>query len=323
MEPTNRAQEDHTAHKAAQAAHEHLADSITIPDIQGEMVHLRAATWEDYEKMDSISAFSRSLILFGKTAEAERAIIRAWVKRSLAWQEGHRAASQCADAQHVSAHSLDAQERGVLAWSLFVEEEFIGMAFLVDIDTWAGSARIHVILGENYRGRGFTRDAMPRVMTFGFAPRPAGMGLHRIWISVPSANTRSQAVYQSLGFTETGVARDALWDSVENHYMDLHVYDMLVDEYDPIRSLEAFGLHPIMDNPGVREALAQHEHTMELKKRVTDQEQDLTVTVEEIEEDISADVISDESEKLDIDTEDRSAASGPWWRKLGDARKRD
>ena len=32
--------------------------------------------------------------------------------------------------------------------------------------------------------------------------------------------------------------------------------DTLADEYDPIRSLDAFGMHLIEDNPGVKEALS-------------------------------------------------------------------
>ncbi len=288
-----------------------LAESIDIPEIRGEMVTLRAAQWDDFAVMEKIGAFSHAVDLVGKTAQAERAIVRSWVQRSMRWQKGIRTQEEGLQ---------DAEARGVMAWSIVVanddrakidilpedintehadehtdshtdnhaSEELIGMAFLVDIDAWASSARIQVILGENYRGRGYTRDAMPRVMAYGFAPQPAGLGLHRIWVSVPSTNTRSQAVYQSLGFIETGVSRDSLWDSVENRYNDVHVYDMLVDEYDPIRSLEAFGLHAIMDNPGVSEALAQHEHTMELRKRVTDQEHDLVVTADEMESSIVA-----------------------------------
>lgn len=314
-----------------------LAESIDIPEIRGEMVTLRAAQWDDFAVMEKIGAFSYAVDLVGKTAQAERAIVRSWVQRSMRWQRGIRTQEEGLQ---------DAEARGVMAWSIVVanddraridtlpedintehadghtdshtdnhaSEELIGMAFLVDIDAWASSARIQVILGENYRGRGYTRDAMPRVMTYGFAPQPAGLGLHRIWVSVPSTNTRSQAVYQSLGFIETGVSRDSLWDSVENRYNDVHVYDMLVDEYDSIRSLEAFGLHAIMDNPGVREALAQHEHTMELRKRVTDQEHDLVVTADEMESSIVAQSVTTqahgETESVDnADTAELADAS--------------
>ncbi|TCD53799.1 N-acetyltransferase [Alloscardovia theropitheci] len=332
-----------------------LSESIEIPQIQGEMLTLRAAQWNDFAALEHIGAFANSVGLVGKTGESTRAIVRSWIQRSIRWQKGIRTQEEGLQ---------DAEARGVMAWSMFVansddtvtdetdtnrHDEFIGMAFLVDIDAWASSARIQVILGENYRGRGYTRDAMPRVMTYGFAPKPAGLGLHRIWISVPSTNTRSQAVYQSLGFIETGVSRDSLWDDIEERYIDMHVYDMLVDEYDPIRSLEAFGLHAIMDNPGVREALAQHEHTMELRKRVSHEEQDLTVTQTEMESDSLARenhnnevdstrgheyvreagaVSSQHREKITEhgEHEDELSTSNaelPWWRKLGAGRTRN
>ena len=273
------------------------------------MVILRAASWEDFSTMDRIHAFSSSLTLVGKSEEAERAIVRSWIQRSLRWQKGVRTQEKGLQ---------DAEARGVMAWSLFANDsqdadgdELIGMAFLVDIDAWAQSARIQVILGQDYRGRGYTRDVMPRVMTYGFAPRPAGLGLHRIWISTSSSNMRGHAVYKSLGFIESGTSRDALWDDSEAHYMDLHVFDMLVDEFDPIQSLATFGLHTIMDNPGVREALAQHERTQNIKKKNHEEQAVQLPPISGQRQTISGDDMVNQDEEL------------PWWRKLGANRKRD
>ena len=123
-----------------------------------------------------------------------------------------------------------------------------------------------MILGQDYRGRGYSRDIMPRVMTYGFAPEPAGLGMHRIWVAVPEQNTRSVSVYQSLGFMPSGRSRDALWNAAQNRYQDLIVMDTLVDEFDPIRSLDAFGMHVIEDNPGVKEAMAAREHSIAIQQ---------------------------------------------------------
>lgn len=41
--------------------------------------------------------------------------------------------------------------------------------------------------------------------------------------------------------------------------------DTLVDEFDPIRSLDAFGMHVIEDNPGVKEALSAREHSIAIR----------------------------------------------------------
>ena len=48
-----------------------LDESVVLPEIRGEMVKLRAASWEDFSTMDRIHAFSSSLTLVGKSEEAE------------------------------------------------------------------------------------------------------------------------------------------------------------------------------------------------------------------------------------------------------------
>jgi RimJ/RimL family protein N-acetyltransferase len=167
--------------------------------------------------------------------------------------------SMYTDAQHADSHdSHDSAEAGAEP-----DSTLIGMIFLVDIDWWNKSARLQVVLGVDYRGRGYSRDAMPRVMTFAFARRPVGLGLERIWLSLPDANTRNSSVYESLGFDLTGHSRNAMWDSRDGEYHDVLIYDEIAEEYDPIRSLAAFGLHNIIDNPGVKEALAARNEANE------------------------------------------------------------
>ncbi|PST48731.1 GNAT family N-acetyltransferase [Bifidobacterium callitrichos] len=248
-----------------------LPARIVIPPIRGEMVHLRPATMEDLPKLDQLDAYYHATKITGKDENAERAVVHAWVARSVAWTQGQATSESgvgdpearrtiawavLTDADHDMDHKTDASSTG----------NVIGMIFLIDIDGWSRSARIQIILGRDYRGRGYSRDAMPRVMTYGFAPEPAGLGMHRIWVSVPEQNTRSVSVYQSLGFVPSGTSRDALWDPVTRKYQDLIVMDTLVDEYDPIRSLEAFGMHLIEDNPGVQEALSAREHSIAIRQ---------------------------------------------------------
>lgn len=176
------------------------------------------------------------------------------------------------------------------------------MIFLIDIDGWSRSARIQVVLGKDYRGRGYSRDAMPRVMTYGFASEPAGLGLHRIWVGVPATNTRSLSVYQSLGFVKTGTARDALWDAQNQKYQDFVVMDTLVDEYDAIRSLDAFGLHVIEENPGVVEALSAHEHSVAIPVRRDN---------------------LDDAWPYNTSTAEGTSSKRAWWRIIGRGRKRN
>ena len=250
-----------------------LPQSIVIPPIRGEMVHLRPATLEDLARLDELDAFYGASKITGKDAVTERAIVHTWVRRSQAWEAGQAPAESGVG---------DPESRRTIAWAVLTDadhdddgqldaastDNVIGMIFLIDIDGWSKSARIQIILGREYRGRGYSRDAMPRVMTYGFAPEPAGLGMHRIWVAVPEQNSRSCSVYQSLGFEPSGTSRDALWDAENNKYQDLIVMDTLVDEYDPIRSLDAFGMHVIEDNPGVQEAMSAREHSIAIRKNI-------------------------------------------------------
>ena len=111
-------------------------------------------------------------------------------------------------------------------------DNVIGMIFLIDIDGWSRSARIQVVLGRDYRGRGYSRDLMPRVMTYGFAPEPAGLGMHRIWVAVPEQNSRSVLRLPVARLRAVRPPRATrLWDAENNKYQDLIVMDTLVDEY--------------------------------------------------------------------------------------------
>ncbi|WEV69181.1 GNAT family N-acetyltransferase [Bifidobacterium sp. ESL0775] len=249
-----------------------LPKRIDIPEIRGEMVHLRPATLDDLPKLDQLEVYFNASGDTGKDEQSERAVVQAWVKRSVAWVNGIASSDSGVG---------DPEARRTMAWAIMTDadhdvdgkvdaaatDNVIGMIFLIDIDGWARSARIQVMLGKDYRGRGYSRDAMPRVMTYGFATPPVGLGMHRIWIAVPEKSSRTLSVYQSLGFIKSGTSRDSLWDASIGKYQDLIVLDTLADEYDPIRSLDAFGMHVIEGNPGVKEAMAAREHSVEIAQR--------------------------------------------------------
>ena len=296
-----------------------LPRRIDIPPIKGEMVLLRPAGLEDLDRLDELDAFYDASRITGKEDMAERAVVHTWVRRSVAW-----AAGQAPQESGVG----DPEARRTIAWAVLSanghdrkggdssmpgtadpadRRNVIGIIVLIDIDGWARSARIQVVLGKDYRGRGYSRDAMPRVMTYGFASEPTGLGLHRIWVSVPEKNTRSISVYKSLGFVPSGTARDALWDQDNGKYQDLIVMDTLADEYDPIRSLDAFGMKLIEDNPGVREALSAHEHSVALELRQRQGGED--------EHESTWPYGSDGQDK-------KGSSKRAWWRTLGRSRKR-
>lgn len=247
----------------------HLPSSIIVPEIKCEMQLLRPVRLEDLEAMDELDAFAHSSRITGYSQKAERAIVGTWVHDSVAWSMG--------DVDVLSAIEARGYER-TIGWTMMTrisgsvdpdELRPIGMIFLTSIDAWSRDARLQVILGRDFRSRGYSRDAMPRVMTFGFGPTTAndGLGLHRISTFVPGFNQRSLSVYQSIGFTLEGVLRDKLWDDENDEYQDLNILSTLADEYDPIRALDAWGMRIIPGNPGVKEALAAHGHSVALQKQ--------------------------------------------------------
>ena len=93
----------------------------------------------------------------GLDARARRRLNPVWAILRLA-APSHGRLSPKAD--HDGDGEIDAAE----------SDNVIGMIFLIDIDGWARSARIQVVLGQDYRGRGYSRDIMPRVMTYGSRP---------------------------------------------------------------------------------------------------------------------------------------------------------
>ena len=280
--------------------------------------------------------------------------MNAWVRRSVAWSNGEKSNESGVG---------DPESRRTIAWSIVTEadhdgdgeldaassDNVIGMIFLIDIDGWARSARIQVVLGKDYRGRGYSRDIMPRVMTYGFAPEPAGLGMHRIWVAVPEQNTRSVSVYQSLGFVPSGRSRDALWNASENRYQDLIVMDTLVDEFDPIRSLDAFGMHVIEDNPGVKEALSAREHSIAIQLNSvhkgdaddaaaagqsgdtaqTSADETSAAPSQESQPNEASGTVKTDQKAGDADnnwpysSDERKTSKDAWWRTLGRGRKRD
>ena len=172
---------------------------------------------------------------------------------------------------------------------------------------------------------------MPRVMTYGFADEPEGLGLHRIWVAVPEKNTRSYSVYQSLGFVPSGTSRDALWDEANNKYQDLNVLDTLVDEYDPVRAMDAFGMHVITTNPGMEKALLLHQHSTAIRKQAlsdtiasqpeahSDEAQDETTMGDKMKSD-SARIAQDNIESENTwpyNSTERNKSKKAWWSRLG------
>lgn len=104
-----------------------------------------------------------------------------------------------------------------------VDDEAVGAVVLFDVSRH--SAELAAWLLPEYHGEGYGREATELLVGHGFE----GLGLHRIRAKALRDNDASRATLESLGFSEVGVARDAVFQ--RGGYHDMVRYDMLAEEW--------------------------------------------------------------------------------------------
>lgn len=82
----------------------------------------------------------------------------------------------------------------------------VGEAVLNDFDPDNRSCNFRILIGPRGRDRGLGTEATQLIVAHGFQT----LGLHRIELSVYAFNPRARHVYESVGFIQEGVRRDAL-----------------------------------------------------------------------------------------------------------------
>jgi ribosomal-protein-serine acetyltransferase len=117
------------------------------------------------------------------------------------------------------------RERGeALDFAIVLDGRIAGCAGFAIIDPYARMGSIGYWLAREHEGRGLVTRAVSALIEHGFDE----LGLHRLQISAATANVRSRAVPERLGFTQEGVLREA--ELVGDEYQDLAVYGLLASE---------------------------------------------------------------------------------------------
>ena len=111
------------------------------------------------------------------------------------------------------------------------EAEIIGSAGFYSWDKESARAQMGYDLKPAYWGRGIMREAVERMIAFGFEE----MGLNRIQALIMSSNSRSIGLVQRVGFTREGVLRD--YSVFEGKRMDEHMYSLLRREWEASRGM--------------------------------------------------------------------------------------
>jgi RimJ/RimL family protein N-acetyltransferase len=82
----------------------------------------------------------------------------------------------------------------------------VGEAVLNDFDSENHSCNFRILIGPRGRDRGLGTEATRLIVAYGLEE----LGLHRIELSVFAFNPRARHVYETIGFKQEGVRRDAL-----------------------------------------------------------------------------------------------------------------
>ena len=186
------------------------------PLLLGELVRLRPVEARDADRLWASlqDPAGGRLTGMGTNASSTRAEVDAWAARAADLPGRY-------DWAITSAAVRDGE---------LVSDDLLGEISLdqVDLDLLAANLRLRMM--PDYRGRGYGREAISEVLRFAFGDSDeAGLGLHRVGLSVMSMNTRARALYESLGFREEGRLRDAYRDG--DGWTDAVVMSILAYEF--------------------------------------------------------------------------------------------
>lgn len=113
-----------------------------------------------------------------------------------------------------------------LGFVIFYQGLTVGRIGIHFINQHNRSGAIGYWIAKPQEGKGIITRACMALLSHCFLR----LGLNRVEIRCGTANTRSAAVPQRLGFTIEGVLRQAEW--VNGHFQDLAVYSLLKEEWE-------------------------------------------------------------------------------------------
>lgn len=137
------------------------------------------------------------------------------------------------DMESVRAWCINAATRpGRVDWAVCAVDgdEYLGEVSLVQLNRKSACANLRMSMRREWRGRGYSAEAVPLVLAHAFAHEPDGLGLHRVGVHVLSNNMRVQALYETMGFTQEGRLRHTHRDG--DRWVDTIVSSILSEEFE-------------------------------------------------------------------------------------------
>jgi diamine N-acetyltransferase len=99
--------------------------------------------------------------------------------------------------------------------------ETVGCVDLFDFDPKNKRAGLGVLIDPVFRSKGLAREALRLTISYGFDL----LELHGFYAEVLSSNESSQRLFESTGFTKTGMKKEWLWTG--DNFVDQIFYQIL------------------------------------------------------------------------------------------------
>lgn len=118
---------------------------------------------------------------------------------------------------------------GSIHYAIHLEDtgEFIGYGMIAHVDRYHRRCKVGITIGErDMWGRGYARETMAAVLEYCFDT----LGLNRVAAEVYAYNERSIRLFEGLGFTREGVAREEVLK--RGRFEDAYQYGMLRREWE-------------------------------------------------------------------------------------------
>lgn len=179
------------------------------PTLTGELVVLRPLRPADADALWELVTDPEGRRLTGDHSEPDRA----WVD------------ARCAG---------DVPEDALaLAVCTTLDDQLVGEVRLDDLDPVDAHATFRMSMRTGHRGRGLGTEAISLTLDHAFAPRPAGLGLHRVGLGVLGINQRARMLYENHGFVEEGRLREV--HRAGGFWTDVICMGILEDDYRALR----------------------------------------------------------------------------------------
>ena len=125
-------------------------------------------------------------------------------------------------------------------WAIVYEPDckMVGTCGFTSFNCSADSAEVGYVLNPEYWGKGIAREALQRVLRFGFEE----LGLHRIEAKYIQGNERSRKLMERVGMKFEGIMREGML--IKGNYVDIGTCAILAKEWNEIKDTQTAEYFP-------------------------------------------------------------------------------